>query len=301
MRKGLKVVAFVVGGLLVAGVVLALAAVWLSERKRTRVIELTIAPVRYVMDDAAIRRGKYLYESRGCMECHGADGAGRDVIDDPAGMYIKSPNISPGAGSVVRNYTEADWVRSIRHGVSPRGHPLFIMPSKDYNQMTDADLAALVAYVRSLPPAAGEGAVVRLPLMVKALYALGAVKDDAERIDHARPPPAPVPEAVTAEHGAYVAKMCAGCHGDGFSGGKIPGAPPAWPPSANLTPGAGSAMPRYDTAEKFAAMLRTGKRPDGSAVSPVMPFPSLRNLSDTDVRAVYVYLQGLPARPAGGL
>ncbi len=299
MRKILKAAAFVLGALVIVAVALGLAAGPLSERKRARVVDFVVAPVAYVQGEAAIKRGKYLFDSRGCMQCHGADGAGREVINDPNGMYIKSPNISPGPGSVVKGYTEADWVRSIRHGVSPQKHPLFLMPSKDYNRMTDADVAALVAYVRSLPPTSGTAAEVRFPFMVKALYASGAVNDDAELIDHSLPPPAPVPEAVSVEHGKYVVAMCTGCHGDGLSGGKIPGTPPEWPPAANLTPGAGSVMPRYDSVDKFAGMLRTGKRPDGSPVSTVMPFPTLRNLNDTDVGAIYVYLKTVPARPEG--
>ena len=234
-------------------------------------------PVPFVSDETSIRRGKYLYESRGCMECHGANGAGRELVNDDAGMYIRSPNISPGPGSVVKGYTETDWVRTIRHGVSPQKHPMTMMPSRDYSRMTDADFAALVAYVRSLPPVAGEAAVIRQPLMVQALYAVGAIKDDVELIDHALPPPTPVAETVSVEHGRYVAYMCIGCHGDGFSGGPIPGAPPDWPPAANLTPGSGSAMSSYDSSGKFLAMMRTGKRPDGHAVSPVMPFETLRN------------------------
>jgi mono/diheme cytochrome c family protein len=300
MRKAAKIAAIVIAGLLVVVATLALLAGWLAERKRTRVIELAVAPVAFVSDEAALKRGKYLFDSRGCMECHGANGAGRAVVDEPGGMYVRSPNITTGPGGVVGKYTEADWVRTIRHGVSGQKHPLFLMPSRDYNRMTDADLAALVAYVRSLPPASGGPAEIRLPLMVKALYAFGQIKDDAENIDHALPPPAPVAETVSVEHGAYIAHLCAGCHGDGFSGGRIPGTPPDWPPAANLTPGTGSAMPTYNTAEKFAAMLRTGRRPDGSAVSAVMPFATLRNLSDTDVGALYVYLNTLPARPAGG-
>jgi len=175
-----------------------------------------------------------------------------------------------------------------------------LMPSRDYNRMTDPDFAALVAYVRSLPPTAGEAAVIRQPLIVQALYVVGVIKDDAEQIDHALPPPAPVAETVSVEHGRYVAFMCTGCHGDGFSGGAIPGTPPDWPPAANLTPGSGSAMADYDRPEKFAAMLRTGKRPDGHPVSAVMPFETLRNLNDTDVGALYAFLKSLPARPAGG-
>jgi cytochrome c553 len=103
-----------------------------------------------------------------------------------------------------------------------------------------------------------------------------------------------VPAAASAEHGAYVAQMCVGCHRASFEGGPIPGAPPDWPPAANLTPT--GAMGRYDTADKFIAMMRTGKRPDGSSVSSVMPFMSLRNLNDTDLQAMHLFLRALPVR-----
>jgi mono/diheme cytochrome c family protein len=299
MRKALRMVMFIVVALVLVAAIVALSAGPMSERKRARVLDIKVEPVAFVTDDAAVKRGEYLYESRGCMECHGADGAGREVINDPGGFYVKSPNISPGPGSVTRNYTEVDWVAAIRHGVTPSRHPLMIMPSKDYSRLTDTDLAAVVAYVRSMPPAVGDVAVVRMPLMVKGLYAAGAIKDDAEGIDHALPPAQPVAEAISVEHGAYVAPMCKGCHGDGLSGGPVPGGPPQWPPAANLTPGAGSVMPRYDTVDKFAAMLHTGKRPDGTAVSRVMPFATLNNLNDTDVGAVYAYLKTIPARPSG--
>jgi cytochrome c553 len=93
--------------------------------------------------------------------------------------------------------------------------------------------------------------------------------------------------------------MCIGCHGEHFSGGRVPGGPPDWPPAANLTPGEGSVMGRYPGVTQFAAMLRTGKRPDGSGVA-VMPFESLSKLTDEDVQAVYEFLKTLPARPAGG-
>jgi hypothetical protein len=46
-------------------------------------------------------------------------------------------------------------------------------------------------------------------------------------------------------------------------------------------------------------MLRTGKRPDGSAVSPVMPFTALKALNDTDVQAVYLHLKALPPMATG--
>jgi mono/diheme cytochrome c family protein len=173
------------------------------------------------------------------------------------------------------------------------------MPSIDYNRMTDADFAALVAYVRTLPPGKGEIGEVRFPLLLQALYGVGVIKDSAETIDHRLPPAAPVPVAETREHGAYVANMCIGCHGPALSGGKIPGAPPDWPPASNLTPGEGTVMARYETPEAFAAMLRTGKRPDGTDVNKAMPFESLKSLNDTDIRAMHAYLRTLPPRKAG--
>jgi len=133
-----------------------------------------------------------------------------------------------------------------------------------------------------------------MPLIVKALYGADVVKDASEKIDHRRPPATAVPVGATAEHGAYVAAMCAGCHRAGFEGGPIAGGPPDWPPAADLTPG--GAMTRYDTAEKFIAMMRTGKRPDGSEVNKAMPFMSLRNFNDTDLHALYLYFKSLPRR-----
>jgi mono/diheme cytochrome c family protein len=179
--------------------------------------------------------------------------------------------------------------------VNPQGRPLMIMPSEDYNRFTDGDLASLVAYVRQLPPASGQGAVVKLPLPVKALYGYGAIKDAAARIDHSLPPQQPVPEGVTPAHGAYVANMCIGCHGVGLAGGKIPGGPPDWPPASKLTPGEGSVMGRYPDAEALIAMFRSGQRPDGTAVK-VMPFESLKEMSETDLRALHLYLKGLPGK-----
>jgi hypothetical protein len=47
------------------------------------------------------------------------------------------------------------------------------------------------------------------------------------------------------------------------------------------------------------AMMRGGKRPDGSPVSKVMPFESLRNFNDTDLKAMHAFLKTLPPRKTG--
>ncbi|MBL8351654.1 MAG: c-type cytochrome [Burkholderiaceae bacterium] len=291
MKRWIKTSLAAVASLAALGAATLATGAWLGERKAQRRIELAVAPVAVPGDAAAMARGRYLFASRGCVDCHGADGAGRAFID-AGGFYVKAPNISPGPGSVVAGYRAEDWVRTVRHGVKPDGRPLFIMPAEDYSRWSDADLGALVAWLRQMPPAAGGGMQARVPVLVKVLYAVGVIRDAAEKIDHRQRAPAVVAADGSPAHGAYVAAMCVGCHGATLTGGKIAGAPPDWPAAADLTP-AGSAMARYPSAEAFIAMLRSGRRPDGSAVSKVMPFESLRELDDADARALYRHLRQL--------
>jgi mono/diheme cytochrome c family protein len=297
LKRVLKAVMWVVVVLAVVAGSALFAGMQMAERKLKRQIDANPQSVAYATSPEVLPQGKYLFDSRGCAECHGANGEGRVMIDKD-GFHVRTPNISP--GGVVSRYTERDWVRAIRHGVKPDNTPLFVMPSEDYNRLTDADFAALVAYTRSLPPSTKPGAEIRLPVPVKVLYAFGAIPDAAEKIDHKLPPAQPVPVAANAAHGAYVANMCIGCHGATLSGGPIPGAPPDWPAAANITPGTGSTMPIYDNVEKFRTMMRSGKRPDGSIVNAAMPFESLRAMNDTDLDALYAFLKTVPAKAAGG-
>lgn len=279
-------------GLALAVAALAAYGWWNSERLLNRRIAIT---AHAAPESGDLERGRYLYETRGCAECHGANGAGRAFIDSPE-MRIKAPDIT--VGGATRAYRPEDWERTIRHGVKPDGRPVFIMPSEDYNRLSDADLAALVAHVRSLPAAGGGAMETRLPPPVRIFYGLGMIKDAAAKIDHALPPQPAVPEGLTVEYGAYVANTCMGCHGEHFSGGKVPGGPPDWPATANLTPGPGSVLPRYPDAASFIAMMRSGKRPDGSTIA-VMPFESFGKLKDQDLGALRLFLASLPPRPAG--
>jgi mono/diheme cytochrome c family protein len=280
-------------GVIVVGVAAFLVAAQLGERKMHRRIDVDVPAVALRDDPQAVERGRYLFLSRGCMSCHGADGGGKVVMDNGKGLLIRAPNITP--GGVVGSYSVPDWARTIRHGVKPDGEPVMVMPSEDFNRFTDDDLGALVAYLKSLPSVPGGAAIVELPMLIKAFYGIGAFQDAADKIDHRRAPSTPVPEGATAEYGAYVANACIGCHGPKLQGGRIPASPPEWPPAADLRPGSSSRMSIYANAEAFAAMLKTGKRPDGSEVSQVMPFVTLREMKDTDVRALFQYLRSLPS------
>jgi mono/diheme cytochrome c family protein len=273
--------------------VAVVVATQLAEQKMHRHIDVAVAPLTLPTDAQAIERGRYLYASRGCGECHGANGGGRVFVDDGKGMKLAGPHISLGAGSVTATYRTEDWVRTVRHGVKPSGEPVMIMPSEDYNRFTDGDLGALLAYIKQMPAAAGGAAVIELPLPMRVLYGLGAIKDAAAMIDHSLPIEQPVAEGVSIEHGKYVANMCLGCHGPQLAGGKIPGGPPDWPPAARLSAGEGNVIAaRYADADAFVKMFKSGARPDGSKIA-AMPFGVLTQMNDTDVRALHLYLKSL--------
>ena len=105
MKRALKVAgaALAIVLLLVAGVVGA--AVWLGERKLEREVLVRVVPVPFASGPAALKQGRYIFETRGCASCHGPDGSGRVMIDEPNGLFVRTPNITRGSGSVVATAT----------------------------------------------------------------------------------------------------------------------------------------------------------------------------------------------------
>src|SRR5688572_29625178 len=79
----------------------------LGERKMQRVIRLTPAPLKPSAAAPRLAHGRYLFSTRGCADCHGADGGGRDVIRSGA-MLVISPNITRGPNSSTADYRIED-------------------------------------------------------------------------------------------------------------------------------------------------------------------------------------------------
>ena len=143
MKRWIKVSGIAAGAVVVvAGIAFAIA-VQLGDRRMHRRIAVDPPAVAAATDAASIERGRYLFMSRGCADCHGANGVGKNVVDD-GGLLIHAPNITPAKGGVVTSYQAVDWVRSIRHGVKPNGEPIMVMPSEDYNRPTSAAKSASV-------------------------------------------------------------------------------------------------------------------------------------------------------------
>ena len=128
----------------------------LATRKQQRTVAVEVQAVVLPGDARARERGGYLYASRGCADCHGADGGGRRFIDNGA-FRATWPHISPGPGSVTTGYSAADWVRTVRHGVKPDGSAVAVMPFESLSRLSDVDVQALHAYLQTLQPSGATG------------------------------------------------------------------------------------------------------------------------------------------------
>jgi mono/diheme cytochrome c family protein len=245
----------------------AIAVYSLSERRGRK--QYAIAPKTLVIpsDSASLARGAHVVSAIGkCVECHGEKLQGTVMFDDPALGRVSALNLTRGTGGVGKILTDADLVRAIRHAVGPSGRPLLIMPSQDFIELSDQDLASVIAYVKSVPPVDNILPASKIGPLARALLVAGKLPIyPAERIDHSRASPAPIAEGASAEYGGYLARVgCIGCHGPTLAGGPIAAGDPSWPPAANLT----AAGPTKTWSETdFRNLLRTGRRPDGSPYS----------------------------------
>jgi len=299
MNRYMKGGLFAVGGL-VALLAVSLAAIFgISNSHFNEVYQIQALPLVVSDDSAAIDHGRHIAHTRGCMDCHGDNLGGAVFIEDPAMGRLSASNLTRGEGGIGRTYTPEDWDRAVRHGVRPDGKPLLFMPAYEYNHWSDYDLTALIAYMNTVEPVDNVLPENRIGALARALYLKGDLPlVPARMINHEVTERPRVEAAATLEYGAYLAPGCMGCHGEGFSGGQIPGVPPDWPQAANITMDE-TGLAGW-TEQDFAVALREGRRPDGSEIrQPYMPIAVTKNLHDYEITALWLYLNSIPASPAG--
>jgi cytochrome c553 len=247
-----------------------------------------------VADAEGAARGRQLALTRGCVDCHGDNLGGRVFLDIPILARLYATNLTAGEGGVGSTYSDADWERAIRHGIGPGGRALLFMPSHEFYPLSDDDLSALVGYLKSLTPVSGPRPKNTVGPLGRFLVATRQIPTfiPAELIDHTGKRPAAPEPGVSVEYGAYLATGCTGCHGDSFSGGRIPGAPPEFLPPTNITRHE-SGIATWSESD-FVRLMREGVRPDGSRVDDQMPWRALGQLSDDELSALWLFLRSLP-------
>lgn len=301
MNRWLKRLAHAVGGVFVAMLVVAAGVYGFSEARYRKQYTAETSRLAFATDTAAVARGAHLANSiAGCVDCHGENLGGKAVFDAPILGRVYGLNLTTGKGGLGSTLSDADFEHAIRHGFAPSGRALKVMPAMDYANLSDEDLAAIVAYVKTRPPVDNDPPPVLVGPLGRALMLAGKMPLlAAEAIDHSRVHVASVASAPSAEYGAYLAAVgCKGCHGPALAGGKIATGDPSWPPAANLTP-AGN-LKRWSETD-FRRVLREGVRPNGIPVNAAMPFRILKNLSDDEIHSIWLYLHSLPATPTPGM
>ena len=275
---------------LVGLLVVALFIVYvLSGRKLNETYDVNVALLSAAPTDDVIEEGNRLARMRGCIECHGEDLGGQIIFDNFIFGRVAASNLTSGQGGVGASFSDADWVRAVRHGVSRDGKPLVIMPSDEFYYLNDADLGAIIAYARSLPPVDRIHPDKRLGPVARYIIASGAYVLPAASIDHASRPSTPEP-GVSLEYGEYLSRTCRGCHGDDLGGREPDGG--GSPPGPNLTTGGGTA--EWSEAD-FTVAMRTGVRPDGSELAEEMPWRWVAEMSDDELKALWMYLRSVPS------
>ncbi|WP_138484853.1 c-type cytochrome [Dyadobacter bucti] len=239
-------------------------------------------------DSATLARGKHLVAIKGCQDCHGADLSGKIMIDDGAVGRLPASNLTRGKGGLPDNYSTADWVTALRHGIDKTGRPLIFMPSHETTLLSAQDMAAIIAFCQTVPSVDHELPAIDLGPVAKVMGYLDKMPLlSVEKIDHAKAMVAEIDTAEGAVQGKYLAISCSGCHRADFKGGDplAPGLPPV--PDLSLSGNVGKW-----TKEQFINTLRTGKTPSGHQMnSDDMPWKMTAQYEDKELSSLYAFFQ----------
>lgn len=293
--KAFRFLAAALGGLLALALVAAVAVMlngWILAH-RTPANRPRALAVR--ADSTLLARGEHLARTS-CAGCHSPNmqpplsGSEDDFLAEP-GMppfgHLVGPNLTPGGR--LAQYSDAELARAIREGVNREGRPMLIMPSPRFHRLSDRDVAALIAYLRSQP--AVERATRPRELTPLAYLVLGAKVFPLSDMPEAPASQGGPAEAATPEYGEYVVSYltCQDCHGPDLRGAREGQLAPKGPDLVAVASA-------HSLAEFEGAMRRGRSARDGHSLDPSqMPYPVYANASDTEVAAIYALLK------AGGI
>jgi mono/diheme cytochrome c family protein len=261
-----------------------------------------------VWAETPVERGSYLVNSLlTCGNCHSPKGppqaiAGKEFSgglswDEPP-FKVTAPNITQDKDTGIGNYTDAQIKTVLRKGVKPNGVPVaMVMPSGFYEIMTERDLNAVVAYLRTIKPVSNK------------------VPDPVYKMPQGHPiPPGadkPYTEAMLTDKvkkGFYLATIshCMECHTPfgargrdfanrlGAGGAEFPG-PWGVVHSRNITSSKTKGLGDWTDAEIKRAVTQ-GIRKDGTKLTGPMGFDLYARMTETDLDAVVAWLRTVPPK-----
>ena len=264
-------------------------------------------------DQTLIERGRYLAKAGDCIACHTGKGeaefAGGLKMNVPMLGAIYSTNITPDPETGIGRYTEQDFARAVRKGVTKDGHNLYpAMPYPSYAKVSDGDISALYAYfMHGVKPVHRANQAPEIPKLLQMRWPLKIWNmlflDDK--------PFQPIPaQSVEWNRGAYLVQglgHCGTCHtprGMGLqelaldersnaflSGAELDG----WFAS-NLTSNPTTGIGKW-SAKDIVDFLKTGANQHATSFGPMTEVVnhSTQWFTDQDLSAIAVYLKALPA------
>jgi mono/diheme cytochrome c family protein len=300
MKKITKILGVIIGLLLIF-----LLYVQLSYKQT---FEVPRTGLKASTDSTMIARGKYLVMGPAhCWTCHVEDPStvnfeqgipsmsGGMELDLPLIAKIRTPNLTPDQKTGIGRYTDEQLSQVIRYNLTPQGHAL--IPFMTYNSMSDADIVAILSYLRSSKPVEKAIPEHDVTILGKLLmrFMVKPIVSEAHRAYTSAPD-------TTAEYGKYLAYSvtnCNGCHTQRGPGGEYIGKPFAGGTKKdvqtatfvvpNLTPDPKTGRIYQWSQQAFINRFRAGK----VYKEEYMPWDAYRHMNDNDLKAIYNFLQTL--------
>jgi mono/diheme cytochrome c family protein len=268
----------------------------------------TLALAGTACADTPVERGAYLVNTiMTCGNCHSPKGppeavAGKDFsgglrFDEPP-FDVTAPNITPDKDTGIGAWSDGDIKKLLRTGMRPSGVPVAaVMPTGFYGVITDGDMDAIVAYLRSLKPVRN-----KVPEPIYKMAAPPQVFPGAEK------PYTPAMLDDPAKRGFYLVTIghCMECHTPmvkgrhdwnadlGRGGFEFPG-PWGVAVSRNITSSKTKGIGGWTDAEIKRAVTQ-GVDKDGNKLKPPMGYQYYAKMTDADLDAVIAWVRTLPAK-----
>jgi len=255
-----------------------------------------------------VKRGDYLVNGiLTCGNCHSPKGPTGDIPgklfsgglswDEPP-FKVTAPNITQDKETGIGKWSDADIKKLLRTGLLPNGvHIAMVMPTGFYHIMTQRDLDAVVAYLRTIKPIKNT-----VPAPIYKMPQVENVFPGGEK---------PFTEAMMSDKvkkGFYLATIahCMECHTPmgpkghnwaadlGRGGFEFPG-PWGVSVSRNITSSKSKGIGSWTDAEIKRAITQ-GISKDGSHLKPPMGYHYYSTVSAADLDAIVAYLRTVPAK-----
>ena len=260
--------------------------------------------------DSPVKRGEYLYRAAGCEGCHtdakhnGKPLAGGNALATAFGTFY-TPNITSDKETGIGRWSEQDFIRALRAGVSPSGdhyYPVFPYPS--YTKLNDDDVRALWAYLKAQPPVKQANRNHDLKWIARSRSFVGSWKRMYFTPGSYQ---ADATKSNVWNRGAYLTEAAAHCvechtHRNAMGGMKTDfryagtRTGPGGSVVPNITPDKKTGIGKWRTSE-LAEYLETGLTPDGDSAGDLMAEVidnGLKYLNKEDLAAIAEYVLTLP-------